>query len=55
MKVGFLNALTLVFITLKLTDVIQWSWFLVLMPAIFSICLMFVVVFGAIWVASKEL
>ena len=32
MKVGLLGLLGLVFITLKLCDVIAWSWWLVLLP-----------------------
>ena len=32
MKVGFLGMLTIVFITLKLTEVITWSWIWVLSP-----------------------
>jgi hypothetical protein len=34
MKIGFLSLLTIVFITLKLTNVISWSWWLVLSPMI---------------------
>ena len=29
---GFVSVLTLIFITLKLTDTIAWSWFWVLSP-----------------------
>lgn len=36
MKIGFLNALTIVFIILKLCKVISWSWWLVLLPTIIS-------------------
>ena len=32
MKLGFLSTLTLIFITLKLTSVIAWSWWWVLSP-----------------------
>lgn len=32
MKIGFLGLLTIVFITLKLTGFITWSWWLVLLP-----------------------
>lgn len=32
MKIGFLGLLTLIFITLKLTGNIAWSWWLVLLP-----------------------
>lgn len=30
--IGFFEVLTIVFITLKLTGTIQWSWWLVLLP-----------------------
>lgn len=36
---GFLTLLTLIFITLKLTGVIAWSWFWVLSPMIFAVAL----------------
>jgi len=32
MQVGFSGLLTLIFITLKLTDYIDWSWWWVLAP-----------------------
>ena len=32
MKIGFLGLLTLVFVVLKLTHYIDWSWVLVLSP-----------------------
>ncbi len=32
MKIGFLGLLALIFITLKLCEVIAWSWWLVLLP-----------------------
>lgn len=32
MKLSFLSILALIFITLKLTSVITWSWWLVLLP-----------------------
>ena len=32
MKIGFLELLGIVFIVLKLTDVIGWHWALVLLP-----------------------
>jgi hypothetical protein len=33
MKIGFFGILTLIFITLKLMNIISWSWWLVLLPA----------------------
>jgi len=32
MKIGFIGMLTILFITLKLTKVIDWSWWYVTMP-----------------------
>lgn len=32
MNIGFFGILGLIFVTLKLTDVIDWSWWLVLLP-----------------------
>lgn len=34
MEIGFMGLLTLIFIVLKLTGVIAWSWFWVLSPLI---------------------
>jgi hypothetical protein len=41
---GFLEALTIVFIVLKLVGVITWSWWLVLLPEIIAIALYIVLV-----------
>ncbi len=41
MKIGFLDVLTLLFIGLKLTGYITWSWFWVLFPTIVSIAIVF--------------
>lgn len=35
--IGFLPLLTLIFITLKLTGYITWSWWLVLLPMIIQV------------------
>jgi len=42
--IGFVGLLTIVFITLKLLEIIDWSWFWILSPIIFRICLVFLVV-----------
>ena len=34
--IGFVGALTIAFIVLKLTHVIDWSWWLVLLPILIS-------------------
>lgn len=47
---GFMSALTLVFIVLKLTDYIDWSWWLVLLPTLLHVGL--AIVFIAIGVIA---
>lgn len=37
--IGFFGLLTIVFITLKLCDVIAWSWFWVLSPVLLPLIL----------------
>ena len=44
-----LGALTLIFITLKLVGVIDWSWFWVLSPLLIEIILVVLVVLFALW------
>ena len=39
---GFLEVLTLIFVTLKLTNYIDWSWWAVLSPTIFTLTLFLV-------------
>lgn len=43
MQIGFVGLLTIVFITLKLTDYIDWSWWWVLAPIWMSLTLVLVV------------
>jgi hypothetical protein len=52
--IGFFGILTLIFITLKLTGVINWSWWLILLPFygpvllfVTIVVIVFVVVFCA--------
>lgn len=35
---NYMHILTIVFIVLKLTDNIDWSWFWVLSPSLFLVC-----------------
>lgn len=42
--IGFCGLLTILFIGLKLTNVITWSWFWVLSPMIFSIGLIILLI-----------
>ncbi len=44
--IGFVGLLTIVFITLKLCDVITWSWWLVLSPIWISISFVLIVLVG---------
>lgn len=39
MKIGFCSALAILFIGLKLGNVIAWSWWLVLLPLYFGVAL----------------
>jgi hypothetical protein len=41
---GFMSALTLVFVVLKLTDYIDWSWWLVLLPTLLHVGLAIVII-----------
>ncbi|TKI47512.1 transmembrane Fragile-X-F protein [Lysinibacillus tabacifolii] len=50
---GIAEVLTVIFIVLKLTEVITWSWWLVLLPAMISFSiyvLILIVKFGVIMV-----
>lgn len=51
--IGFLGLLTIVFIVLKLTHVINWSWWLVLSPSLLSVAI--VVIYGIVFavISSK--
>ena len=46
--IGFTGLLTIVFIILKLTDVIDWSWWWVLSPIWISLILVAVLVGGIV-------
>lgn len=49
MKVGFFGLLTIVFITLKLTGVINWGWLWVFSPLwIGALLLMMIIIIAAI-------
>lgn len=52
--IGFLGLLTIVFIVLKLTDVIDWPWFLVLLPAWGPVALL-LSIFLVVWLPAKAL
>lgn len=47
--IGFIGALQLVFIVLKLIKVISWSWWVVLLPIEISIALVILAIMFIIW------
>ena len=51
---GLLEALTLIFIVLKLLNIIDWSWFWVLSPLIFAVVLYVALFFGLLGWAVKK-
>lgn len=51
-SLGFVGFLTLIFIILKLTNIINWSWIWVFSPIWIS-AIVLVLIFGIILVAGK--
>ncbi len=49
---GFVSVLTLIFIVLKLTGLIDWSWIWVLSP-VWIVGLFFIIVFAIILIVGK--
>ncbi len=49
---GFISVSTLIFIVLKLTNIISWSWIWVLSPIWIS-AILIILIFGIILVAGK--
>ena len=47
-QIGFISLLTLIFITLKLVGIINWSWFWVLSPTILSISVALMILMSVI-------
>ncbi len=52
--IGFIGALTILFIALKLTGFINWSWVWVLSPIWTSFVVIFVLLFALIFFASDK-
>jgi hypothetical protein len=52
--IGFVGLLTLLFIALKLTNYIDWSWWWVLSPMWIGFLLIFIVVAAVIGMAIKK-
>jgi hypothetical protein len=51
--IGFTGMLTIAFIVLKLTHVIEWPWFWVLSPSIFGVAIFIIIVVVALVIAIK--
>jgi len=52
MKVGFLSLLTLLFIALKLTGVLAWSWLWILSPIWLGFAALIIVIILIVLIAS---
>jgi hypothetical protein len=52
--IGFLGLLTIVFITLKLLNIIAWSWWWVLAPIWIPFAIMVTGAFIWIWFTSQK-
>jgi hypothetical protein len=47
--IGFVGLLTILFIALKLTEVINWSWWMVLSPILFITAILGLLLVLVIW------
>lgn len=54
MRIGFLGLLTILFVALKLTEVVAWSWWLVLSPMIAGFVLSIIAILVIVWAQSKS-
>jgi hypothetical protein len=54
MNISPLHLLTIVFVTLKLTEVIDWSWWLVILPSIipFGLALLILIITGIVFLVA---
>ncbi|MCQ4155102.1 hypothetical protein NNL19_05650 [Riemerella anatipestifer] len=53
-SVGFISLLTLLFIALKLTKHIDWSWWLVLSPMLILFGLGIIIVLAVIFISKSK-
>ena len=51
--IGFIGLLTVAFIVLKLTGIINWSWWWVLSPVWISAIIVLVVIVISVWLYKK--
>ncbi len=54
MKIGFSGLLTILFIALKLTGFVNWSWLWVMSPLWISAALALVIIFIAVLVEANK-
>lgn len=50
---GFLEVLTIIFVVMKLVGLIDWSWWLVLLPSIISVVIYCAALFF-IWLKTEK-
>lgn len=53
--IGFAGLLTIVFITLKLLNKINWSWLLVLAPIIIYAIILIVLIFISLYLQHRDI
>lgn len=53
MKIGFFGLLTIIFVVLKLTNTIDWSWWWVLSPMLIASAIWVVLVAVWAWATSR--
>jgi len=51
--IGFVGLLTIVFIVLKLTKVVAWSWWWVLSPIWITTALVIIIIIAMVIIAAK--
>ena len=51
--IGFFGVLQIVFIVLKLCKVIEWSWWVVLIPLWIELVLCIGIIFFVLWIKGK--
>jgi hypothetical protein len=52
--IGFFGLLGIVFIVLKLTNIINWDWWLVLLPIYGPILLTIIFIFVAVYLSERK-
>jgi hypothetical protein len=52
--IGFFGLLTILFVALKLTGYIDWSWAWVLAPVWMPICIVFLIIIGIALIATRQ-